>query len=124
MNASNRPLATYASARAAEPMLRDTRIALRVARTRPATSTPGQRERGDEVLQALLVPHDDRSTVQRRRAARGRREGLVPHGVVDDADRWLAVDEQRDRDAEELHIVRVVHRCRRAGSMTQWGPRA
>ena len=40
MNASNRPLATYASASAAEPMLRDTRIALRVARTRPATPRP------------------------------------------------------------------------------------
>ena len=50
-NASNRPFATYASASAAEPMLRDTRIALRIdgrgsrrpARRAPATgrSRPG-----------------------------------------------------------------------------------
>src|SRR5262249_3928392 len=39
-NASNRPFATYASASAAEPMFRDTRIALRIAPTRLVTARP------------------------------------------------------------------------------------
>ena len=39
-NASNRPFATYASASADEPIVRDTRIALRVARARVATARP------------------------------------------------------------------------------------
>ena len=39
-NASNRPFATYASASAAEPVLRDARMALRTARARVATARP------------------------------------------------------------------------------------
>ena len=111
MNASNRPLATYARASAAEPIERDTRIALRIARARLDDRPPDSASEIDVVLQPVLRRRVDRAAVERRRAVGGRRERLVAGRVVDDADDRPAVDDQPDRDAEQRDAVGVVHRA-------------
>ena len=80
MKASKRPLPTYASARAAEPIEREMRIARRTARDRLAAALPAERQRDDEVGDLVLVRRRD--GVARRperpsehgRAVSGRRE--------------------------------------------------
>ena len=87
MNASNRPLATYASASAAEPMSREMRIALRTFASAGRGGPAVERQRDDEVGQLLLLGGTDRAPVEGRRAIGGRGEHLVTGRVEDDPDR-------------------------------------
>ena len=107
-NASNRPFATYASASAAEPVLRDARTARRTARPRVATARP---PRASETTQSVSRPCADAWTTrspEHRRPVGGRPERLAAHRVVDGADGRAAVDHEPHRDAEVRDAVRVV----------------
>ena len=113
MNASNRPLATYARASAAEPIERGMRIALRTFRARVAAARPLsdiEMTKSDscslsEAVTAWLPA--ERPTAGR--PVDRRRERLVAGRVEDDADGRRAVDDEADRDAEERDAVGVVH---------------
>ena len=109
MNASNRPFATYASASADEPIVRDTRIALRTACARVATARPPSARCTTASLSSSLAEARISVVAQPCRAVRDGRERLAAHRVVDRAGRGTSVDHEPDRHAEERDPVRVVH---------------
>ena len=78
--------------------------ALRQARTL-------ERERDDEVGQAVLAAHPDRTPIEGGRAIGGGRERLAPDRVANDPDARPAVHDQGDRDAEDRDAVGVVDRA-------------
>ena len=109
MKASNRPFATYASASAAEPMLREMRIALRTFRARDAALRP---------LSDIETTKSDSFSLSEARTGRPLsvagpshrgREGFGACRVEDDAHGRAPVNDQPDRDAEDRDAVGVVH---------------
>ena len=89
-------------------MLRDTRIAFRIARTRVATARPPS---ASETTQSPSLSLSDAWTVaspEHGRPVDVGRERLAAHRVVDHADRRDAVHDEAHRDAEERDPVRVV----------------
>ena len=115
MNASNRPLPTYASASAAEPIEREMRMARRTARdrltaARPLSAIEMTKSETLSLSDALiaLARRPERRRQQRGSIGRGR-ERLAAHRVVHDPDRWPSIDDEADRHAEERDPVGVVH---------------